>query len=131
MMIAPTMPSVLPMAGAQCHGSDPVSAPLKRKLSRRRLDRFIDPEGHMQENANYRRPQLPNGASTRPQASGQEHNRGPQNSLRRVKNSKEVMRQRSTNRNNQDSAPDGTAGNREGRQFTVANVGNNGRIYLR
>lgn len=28
-------------------------------------------------------------------------------------------------------APDGSSAGREGRQFTVANVGNNGRIYLR
>jgi hypothetical protein len=28
-------------------------------------------------------------------------------------------------------APDGTSAGREGRQFTVANVGNNGKIYLR
>ena len=28
-------------------------------------------------------------------------------------------------------APDGGSAGREGRQFTVANVGNNGRIYLR
>jgi hypothetical protein len=30
-----------------------------------------------------------------------------------------------------DITPDGGSGGREGRQFTVANVGNNGRIYLR
>lgn len=30
-----------------------------------------------------------------------------------------------------DIAPDGSSAGREGRQFTVANVGNNGRIYLR
>ncbi|UNI19884.1 Guanine nucleotide exchange factor lte1 [Purpureocillium takamizusanense] len=30
-----------------------------------------------------------------------------------------------------DVAPDGSSAGREGRQFTVANVGNNGRIYLR
>ncbi|GJN85031.1 guanine nucleotide exchange factor lte1 [Purpureocillium lilacinum] len=30
-----------------------------------------------------------------------------------------------------DVAPDGTSAGREGRQFAVANVGNNGRIYLR
>ncbi|KAK5997252.1 Guanine nucleotide exchange factor LTE1 [Cladobotryum mycophilum] len=30
-----------------------------------------------------------------------------------------------------DLAPDGASAGREGRQFTVANVGNNGRIYLR
>ena len=57
--------------------------------------------------------------------------RGRQNSLRRVKNSKEVLRQRSANRDNKGVAPDGLSGGREGRQFTVANVGNNGRIYLR
>lgn len=30
-----------------------------------------------------------------------------------------------------DIAPDGSSAGREGRQFTVANVGNNGKIYLR
>ncbi len=30
-----------------------------------------------------------------------------------------------------DIAPDGSSAGREGRQFTVANVGNNGRIYLK
>jgi hypothetical protein len=30
-----------------------------------------------------------------------------------------------------DITPDGSSAGREGRQFTVANVGNNGRIYLR
>jgi hypothetical protein len=30
-----------------------------------------------------------------------------------------------------DITPDGGSAGREGRQFTVANVGNNGRIYLR
>jgi hypothetical protein len=30
-----------------------------------------------------------------------------------------------------DIAPDGSSAGREGRQFTVANVGGNGRIYLR
>jgi hypothetical protein len=39
-------------------------------------------------------------------------------------------------RNNSDAersdvAPDGGSAGREGRQFTVGNVGNNGRIYLR
>ena len=57
--------------------------------------------------------------------------RGRPTSLRHAKNSKEVLRQRSANRGNKDAAPDGTSGGREGRQFTVANVGNNGRIYLR
>ncbi|KAL8775549.1 MAG: hypothetical protein Q9209_000045 [Squamulea sp. 1 TL-2023] len=57
--------------------------------------------------------------------------RGRQPSLRHVKNSTEVLRQRSTRRANQDVASDNTSGGREGRQFTVANVGNNGKIYLR
>ena len=56
--------------------------------------------------------------------------RGRQNSQRHVKNSKELLRQRSTKRV-KDVGPDGTTGAREGRQFTVANVGNNGKIYLR
>ncbi|KAL8731144.1 MAG: hypothetical protein Q9181_004403 [Wetmoreana brouardii] len=57
--------------------------------------------------------------------------RGRQPSLRHVKNSTEVLRQRSTKRANQDTGSDGLSGGREGRQFTVANVGNNGKIYLR
>lgn len=57
--------------------------------------------------------------------------RGRQNSLRHVKNSTEVLRQRSTKRTAKDSGSDVNAAAREGRQFTVANVGNNGKIYLR
>lgn len=56
---------------------------------------------------------------------------GRQNSLRRVKNSTDVLRQRSTNATSKDIVSDGLSGGREGRQFTVANVGNNGMIYLR
>ena len=59
------------------------------------------------------------------------YTRGRQNSLRHVKNSKEVLRQRSANRGTKDIAPEVLSGGREGQQFTVANVGNNGRIYLR
>lgn len=56
---------------------------------------------------------------------------GRQNSLRRVKNSTDVLRQRSTKATSRGIVPDGLSGGREGRQFTVANVGNNGMIYLR
>ena len=56
---------------------------------------------------------------------------GRQNSLRRVKNSTDMLRQRSTKATARDVVPDGLSGGREGRQFTVANVGNNGMIYLR
>jgi len=59
--------------------------------------------------------------------------RDRQNSLRRVKNSTDMLRERSLHRtqSKRDAPPDSTAGGREGRQFTVANVGNNGMIYLR
>lgn len=57
--------------------------------------------------------------------------RGRQISLRYVKHSTEVLRQRSAKRAGKDAGGDGTSGAREGRQFTVANVGNNGKIYLR
>ncbi|KAL8855607.1 MAG: hypothetical protein Q9178_007755 [Gyalolechia marmorata] len=57
--------------------------------------------------------------------------RGRQPSLRHVRNSTEVLRQRSVKRANQDISLDNTSGGREGRQFTVSNVGNNGKIYLR
>lgn len=125
------MPSLPPAGGAYRHEIEPHSATLKRKWSGRRLDKFIDPEGHMQAYSRPGRQGQLDDASPRPKPSGREHSRGRQNSLRRIKNSKEVMRQRSSNRQNQDIAPDGTSGGREGRQFTVANVGNHGRIYLR
>ena len=59
-----------------------------------------------------------------------------QNSLRRVKNSTDMLRERSLQqppRGQKEPAPDAGASSREGkaRQFTVANVGNNGMIYLR
>ncbi|KAL9607330.1 MAG: hypothetical protein Q9167_007748 [Letrouitia subvulpina] len=57
--------------------------------------------------------------------------RGRQPSLRHVKNSTEVLRQRSQRRANQDVTSDGNSDGRKGRHFTVANVGNNGKIYLR
>lgn len=59
--------------------------------------------------------------------------RGRQNSLRRVKDSTDMLRERSLHRtqSKRDTPTEGTAGGREGRQFTVANVGNNGMIYLR
>jgi hypothetical protein len=56
--------------------------------------------------------------------------RGRQNSLRHVKNSTDVLRQRSL-KDRRMEATDGNPGGREGRQFTVGNVGNNGLIYLR
>ncbi|KAL8800737.1 MAG: hypothetical protein Q9223_007209 [Gallowayella weberi] len=57
--------------------------------------------------------------------------RGRRPSLRNVKDSTEVLRQKSAKGANQDSLSDNPSGLREGRHFTVANVGNNGKIYLR
>ncbi|KAL2375488.1 hypothetical protein RJ035_001369 [Blastomyces gilchristii] len=58
------------------------------------------------------------------------------NSLRRVKNSSEVLRQRALKRSNTiDVTPEGIGtvglGGREARHFTVGNVGHNGKLYLR
>jgi hypothetical protein len=59
--------------------------------------------------------------------------RGRQNSLRRVKDSTDVLRERSLKRqrSNRGLPIETGSGGREGRQFTVANVGNNGMLYLR
>ena len=58
-----------------------------------------------------------------------------QNSLRRTKNSTDLLRERSRNPQGakNDVAQNGDPGSRErkARQFTVGNVGNNGMIYLR
>lgn len=57
--------------------------------------------------------------------------RGRQNSLRHVKDSTEMLRQRPTRQAGKDGILDANTGMREGQHFTVANVGNNGKIYLR
>ncbi|ODH13941.1 hypothetical protein ACO22_06776 [Paracoccidioides brasiliensis] len=58
------------------------------------------------------------------------------NSLRRVKNSSDVLRQRALKRSNTiDVTPESIGkamlGGREARNFTVGNVGHNGKMYLR
>lgn len=57
--------------------------------------------------------------------------RGRQNSLKRTKDSTDVLRQRPLKRDAKCGAVEPNPATREGRQFTVANVGNNGKIYLR
>ncbi|KAL8831778.1 MAG: hypothetical protein Q9191_000664 [Dirinaria sp. TL-2023a] len=110
------------------------SAPLTGQWNGLRSDKPKDTRVQMQGNVIITKQEGGGGgggvANTR-KTPGRTNSRGRQNSLRRVKNSTEVLRQRSANRGNQDIASDGAAGGREGRQFTVANVGNNGRIYLR
>lgn len=54
------------------------------------------------------------------------------NSLLRVKNSTEVLRQRSTRAQHEAERCDGTSSTtKEGRHFTVGNVGTGGKLYLR
>lgn len=54
------------------------------------------------------------------------------NSLLRGRNSSDVLRQRSLKRSNaQEAAPEAFTVGREAKHFTVGNVGNNGRMYLR
>ena len=60
--------------------------------------------------------------------------RARKNSLRRAKNSTDMLRERSTQgRNGKENAIDGSSAARDakGTKFTVSNVGNNGKIYLR
>lgn len=104
-------------------GRDQPSSEPKRKWNGQQLNIWSDSEGQPE----------PEGRQIMEEKSAEETEpRGRRNSLRHVKNSTEVLRQRSTKRAVKDSAGmDGTSGAREGRPFMVANVGNNGRIYLR
>jgi hypothetical protein len=52
-------------------------------------------------------------------------------SLRRVKNSNEILRQRSNRAQHEPKTSDGTSGMQGGRHFTVGNVGTGGKLYLR
>ena len=56
---------------------------------------------------------------------------GRQRSLRHAKDSRETLQQRSVSKINKDVPAESSTVPREGRQFTVGSVGNNGRIYLR
>jgi hypothetical protein len=53
------------------------------------------------------------------------------NSLRRVKNSTEILRQRSTRAQHESKPSDGAPALKGGRNFTVGNVGTGGKLYLR
>jgi len=87
--------------------------------------------GRGQENASTARHDLEQGLDIKRKLVDQSRNRGRQNSLRHVKNSTEVLRQRSLKRGTNGAVADGNGVTKEGRQFTVANVGINGKIYLR
>lgn len=87
--------------------------------------------GRGQENASTARHNLEQGMDSERKTSGDARVRGRQNSLKRTKNSTDVLRQRSLKRDGKGGAVDSNPTTREGRQCTVANVGNNGKIYLR
>lgn len=102
---------------------------------RKRVDQQVrEDEQRLQNKTVQSTPLRPDVAGGQPTEEGtleRKQSRGRQPSLRHVKNSTEVLRQRSAKRANPHVALDSTSGGREGRQFTVANVGNNGKIYLR
>ncbi|KAL9028179.1 MAG: hypothetical protein Q9196_003416 [Gyalolechia fulgens] len=104
----------------------------KRKRTNPRPE---DSSGTLQQQFQHSRTAAERGVPEEKQTQGaglqRQPSRGRQPSLRHVKNSTEVLRQRSTQRANQGVGLDHPTGGREGRQFTVANVGNNGKIYLR
>ena len=87
--------------------------------------------GRGQENASTARHNLEQGMDSERKSSENTRIRGRQNSLKRTKNSTDVLRQRSLKRDGKGGVVDSNPTTREGRQFTVANVGNNGKIYLR
>ncbi|KAI4290638.1 MAG: hypothetical protein L6R35_000072 [Caloplaca aegaea] len=102
---------------------------------RKRTDQQVREDGQLLQNgaghSTAVKPDLAGGKQTDEGTLERKQSRGRQPSLRHVKNSTEVLRQRSAKRENQSVALDSISAGREGRNFTVANVGNNGKIYLR
>lgn len=102
---------------------------------RKRVDQKAKEDGQSQQNGSQLstavEPDVTREKQPQEGKLGRKQSRGRQPSLRHVKNSTEVLRQRSAKRANQGAGLDTISVGREGRQFTVANVGNNGKIYLR
>ena len=87
--------------------------------------------GRGQENTSTARHNLEQGLDIEKKPSENTRIRGRQDSLKRTKDSTGALRQRSLLRDGKGGVVDSNQTTREGRQFTVANVGNNGKIYLR
>lgn len=105
--------------------------PIKRAWKEDRIDLPLNLLGRSQGNSSTVRHDLEEGISSRRQISSERpQSRGRKNSLKHVKDSTEVLRQRSLKGGNKE-ALDPQLSMREGRHFAVANVGNNGKIYLR
>ena len=111
-------------------GTHPLS-PTKRGWTEERAEIPSILVGRGQENTSTARHNLEEGMDSERHSTERARSRGRQNSLQRVKDSKEVLRQRSPKAENRIPGPDMNSSTREGRNFTVANVGNNGKIYLR
>ena len=112
------------------HANDRVNGP--DPPSPRDQRRWNDPQqDHHRPNGKYAK-EAPGGFGDQAKKSAEKAEARPRkNSLRHAKNSNEVLRQRSIKKGATDGSLDANSGAREGRQFTVANVGNNGKIYLR
>ena len=109
------------------------ASPAKRAWNEDRTDIPSILIGSGQENASTARHQFEEGMDPdkKKRSSERPQTRIRANSLRHVKNSNEVMRQRSTKKGGKENEHEKNPSTKEGRPFTVANVGTNGKIYLR
>ena len=106
--------------------------PVKRAWNEERAEIPSILVGSGQENASTARHNLEEGMDPEKRKSfEQPRSRSRANSLRHVKNSNEVLRQRSIKKSRKENEMERTPSTKEGRHFTVANVGTNGKIYLR
>lgn len=119
------MPGVVEKAPAS------LASPPKRAWNEERAEIPSILIGRGQENALTTRHDLEQGMDSERKSSERSRSRGRQNSLRHVKNSTKVLRQRSLKQSKTQDDLERNPSIREGRHFTVANVGNNGKIYLR
>lgn len=109
----------------------PPSSPVKRGWTEHRSEIPSILVGRGQENASTARHELEQGMDSQRRPPEIERTQACQSSLKRAKNSTDLLRERCLKRENLDGGVDASPSTREGRQFTVANVGNNGKIYLR
>lgn len=109
----------------------PPPSPVKRGWTEHRSEIPSILVGRGQENASTARHELELGMDSQRRSPEVDRSRARQNSLKRAKNSTDLLRQRSLKRETLEGGVDANSSTREGRQFTVANVGNNGKIYLR
>lgn len=126
----PTMAPAAILPNASVGAGRPASPP-KRAWTEQRPEIPSILIGRGQENASTARHNLEQGMDSERKSSEHTRIRGRQNSLKRTKDSTDVLRQRSLKRHGKGGVVDSNPTTREGRQFTVANVGNNGKIYLR